>query len=177
MATVSFEELGLRERKKQRTRRTIVEVAIALFAKQGYVETTLVEISAAAEIAPSTFFNYFSSKVDIVFGLLDSSIESARVRIVGRAPEESAASAIVAWVSEDLPVIEAPYREALRLIPTVVAAVPELQEEERLRYALLEDVFAAAFARDLGESPKGLRAHVLGTIALRGILEVWKRVV
>jgi hypothetical protein len=34
-------------------------------------------------------------------------------------------------------------------------------------------VFAAAFARDLGESPKGLRAHVLGTIALRGILEVW----
>ena len=64
---------------------TIVDVATRLFDEQGYNETTLVQIADAAEIAPSTFFNYFSSKVDVVFGLIDAIVESARARILGRA--------------------------------------------------------------------------------------------
>ena len=66
MSTTS-QRPGLRERKKQRTRRTIVDVATRLFAEQGYDATTLVQIADEAEIAPSTFFNYFPAKVDIVF--------------------------------------------------------------------------------------------------------------
>ena len=78
-------QLGLRERKKKRTRHTIIDVATRLFAAQGYHETTLAQIAEVAEIAPSTFFNYFPSKVDIVFGLTDAMIDSARDRIVERA--------------------------------------------------------------------------------------------
>jgi len=57
---------GLRERKKRRTKRAIQEVALDLFEKQGFDATTVDQIAEAAEISPSTFFNYFPSKEDAV---------------------------------------------------------------------------------------------------------------
>lgn len=57
---------GLRERKKEKTRRTIQEEALKLFAAQGYEATTIDQIAEAAEISPSTFFRYFATKEDVV---------------------------------------------------------------------------------------------------------------
>ena len=87
---------------------------------------------------------------------------------------EDATHALHAWIEEDLHEVEAPYSEALREIPRIVAAVPELQAEERLRLARLEDVFAAAYARELGEGKDGMRARVMATIALHALVDVWK---
>ena len=158
--------LGLRERKKQRTRETIVDVATRLFVEQGYHQTTLAQIAKDADVAPSTFFNYFPTKVDIVFCVFDAVIDSARARIAERPEGETAMHAIAAWLREDLLDVEQPYAETLRRFPTIVESAPELVGEERLRLAQLEDVLAAGFARDLGESPDGMRARVLAAIAL-----------
>ncbi|MFD6215874.1 TetR family transcriptional regulator [Nocardia salmonicida] len=59
-------EMSLRERKKERTRRTIRVEAFRLFREQGYTETTVEQIAAAAEISPSTFFRYFPTKEQLV---------------------------------------------------------------------------------------------------------------
>lgn len=56
----------LRERKKQKTRESIQREAMRLFGEQGYEETTVEQIAAAVEISPSTFFNYFPTKEDVV---------------------------------------------------------------------------------------------------------------
>ena len=56
----------LRERKKQKTRESIQREAMRLIALQGYDETTVEQIAAAADISPSTFFNYFPTKEDVV---------------------------------------------------------------------------------------------------------------
>jgi AcrR family transcriptional regulator len=53
---------GRRERKKRQLRAHIYETARELFVKQGYEATTVAEIAQAADVAPATFFNHFSSK-------------------------------------------------------------------------------------------------------------------
>ncbi|MEY9875787.1 AcrR family transcriptional regulator [Streptacidiphilus sp. MAP12-33] len=58
--------LGLRERKKLKTRRAIRSAAFGLFRDQGYEATTVDQIAAAADVSPSTFFRYFPTKEDLV---------------------------------------------------------------------------------------------------------------
>lgn len=62
---------GLRELKKQRTRATLIDVAIHLCIQQGYDNTTVEQIAAAAGIAPRTFSRYFSNKDAVVVAILD----------------------------------------------------------------------------------------------------------
>jgi AcrR family transcriptional regulator len=58
--------IGLRERKKARTRATIQAHALRLFRGQGYDATTVQQIIDAAEVSESTFFRYFPTKCDVV---------------------------------------------------------------------------------------------------------------
>lgn len=58
--------IGLRERKKIKTRTAIREAMYRLIAEQGYDATTVEQIAEAAEVSPSTVFRYFPTKEDIV---------------------------------------------------------------------------------------------------------------
>jgi AcrR family transcriptional regulator len=58
---------SLRDRKKDRTRRTLQAEAMRLFEAKGFQATTIEEIAAAAEVAPRTFFRYFPTKEEVVF--------------------------------------------------------------------------------------------------------------
>jgi AcrR family transcriptional regulator len=58
--------VGLRERKKAKTRAAIRQHAMRLFQAQGYGATTVEQIAEAAEISPSTFFRYFPTKEAVV---------------------------------------------------------------------------------------------------------------
>lgn len=66
MGPASKEPVGLRERKKAKTRAAIQQAALSLFIKQGYESTTVEQIAAAAEVSQSTFFRYFRTKEDTV---------------------------------------------------------------------------------------------------------------
>lgn len=57
---------GLRERKKIRTRSTLIEAAAELCLKRGYDNTTVDQIAAAADVSPRTFCRYFPTKESVV---------------------------------------------------------------------------------------------------------------
>ncbi|MEU9292023.1 TetR family transcriptional regulator [Streptomyces sp. NPDC048275] len=66
MQETSAAPLGLRERKKQKTRERVRREAYRLFGEHGYEATTVDQIAEAAEISSSTFFRYFPTKEDVV---------------------------------------------------------------------------------------------------------------
>ncbi|MFI6844405.1 TetR/AcrR family transcriptional regulator [Kitasatospora sp. NBC_00085] len=73
-------DTGLRTLKKQRTRQTIADVAIALFLDRGFDQVSVAEIAAAAEVSKPTLFRYFGSKEELVLHrFADHLGEAARV--------------------------------------------------------------------------------------------------
>jgi len=68
--------MGLRELKKEKTRKMISDLATDLFIKRGYNAVTMTDVAAAAEVSVSTVFNYFPTKESLLFDLEDE-IDSA----------------------------------------------------------------------------------------------------
>ncbi|MCC9146584.1 MULTISPECIES: TetR family transcriptional regulator [unclassified Arthrobacter] len=60
--------MGLRQRTRDTVRQQIAEVALVMFDEQGFDETTVDQIAAAACMSPRSFFRYFASKEDVVLG-------------------------------------------------------------------------------------------------------------
>jgi AcrR family transcriptional regulator len=79
---------SLRERKRARTRQALVDAAISLFDRDGYEQTTVADIAAAAEVGTRTFFNYFASKEELLFPESDARVRAAIEAIEGRGPAE-----------------------------------------------------------------------------------------
>jgi AcrR family transcriptional regulator len=76
---------GRRERRTVETRERLFRAALDLFAKKGFTQTTVEDITEAADVGKGTFFNYFPSKDHILlafgemqFGKLESAVEEAR---------------------------------------------------------------------------------------------------
>src|SRR3712207_9535815 len=89
---------GLRERKKLRTRAAIHDAAMQLFAERGYHATTITDIAEAADVSRATFFSYFASKEDVVFGDAPLALEALTDALAERAPGVTTLDAVGGWL-------------------------------------------------------------------------------
>ncbi|MFD8757079.1 TetR/AcrR family transcriptional regulator [Kitasatospora sp. NPDC059577] len=91
--------MGLRERKKERTRETIADTAIRLFLDKGFDQVSITEIAEAAEVSRRTLFAYFPTKEDLVLHrFADHENEAARTvraRPAGQPPLEALRAALL----------------------------------------------------------------------------------
>ncbi|TDD25528.1 TetR/AcrR family transcriptional regulator [Nonomuraea diastatica] len=89
-----------RERKKRETRQRIVMVAIKLFEEQGYEQTTMAQIAAAADVDPKTFSNYFRSKDEVLWVGTERDFDVLFRAIAERRPEEGPGEVLARMVQE-----------------------------------------------------------------------------
>jgi AcrR family transcriptional regulator len=84
-----------RERKKLETRQALEQAALRLFAERGYEQTTVEDIAEAADVAVRTFFRYFSSKQDVLFGdVVKDRVSRLRVELTARPRDETPITSI-----------------------------------------------------------------------------------
>ncbi|MEI3845033.1 MULTISPECIES: TetR family transcriptional regulator [unclassified Microbacterium] len=79
-------------RPKASSRETIAEAACELFLEQGYEQTSIVDISRRAGVSRSSFFNYFSSKSDVLWAGLDERLAEFERRIATDGSTDAAAA-------------------------------------------------------------------------------------
>jgi AcrR family transcriptional regulator len=171
MATMS-----LRERKKAATRRQLMTVALHLFEKQGFDNTTVDEIAAAAEFAPRTFFRYFPRKEDVLFADHTELVALIRDTLATRSADESVIDALRRAILTGLEKIVADpslFLTRARLAPSVPAA----QAHSRYLDADYEKVIAEAVAASRNCDPAtDLQARVIAKAAWsanRAAREIW----
>ena len=76
-----------RKRRSAELRERLFRAALALFAKKGYAETTVKDITEAADVGKGTFFNYFPSKEHVLLGFAE--MQLGKLEIVVREIRES----------------------------------------------------------------------------------------
>lgn len=166
MPSVHEQPLGLRERKKARTRAAIQSHALRLFAAKGYDETTVEEIADAAEVSQSTFFRYFPTKEDVV--LLDRFDPLMLEAFAAQPPELSPIAALRAAMRSVLGSLPEGEREQERLRGRLTFSVPELRARALDQIAGTMQVFNEAMAVRVGRSADDAAVRTL-TGALIGV--------
>jgi AcrR family transcriptional regulator len=79
---------GLRQRKKDSSRRAIEDAAWELFAERGYEDTSINDIAERANVAPRTFFRYFPTKEAVLYPQFEELLRLVREEFRRRPADE-----------------------------------------------------------------------------------------
>jgi AcrR family transcriptional regulator len=157
-------ELGLRERKKLRTRQLIADTARRMFVERGFDAVPVSAVARAAEVSEATVFNYFPTKEDLVFQGMEAFEDELLAAVRARAAGESITAAFFRFALEPRGLLAAENKEAgnyLADIAKMIAASPALQSRRREILARYTASLAALIAEDTGAGPDDLRPSVV----------------
>lgn len=171
---------GRRERKKIETRRALRQAALRLFAERGYDETTVEDITEAADVAVRTFFRYFRSKHDVLVGEIAELSVRLRHRLDARPPDElpmvAVRTAVCGLVSGMVAAREFD-RESLLLQARLIEEEPELYTANVEVHQCFDQVIANFVAGRTGGHPsRDLLPRLIGSLtatAMQTALSVW----
>ena len=162
--------IGLRERKKIRTRAAIRDNAMRLFREQGFAATTVDQIAEAADVSPSTFFRYFPNKDAVA---LTDDIDDLMIAAVRGAPDGLGAMATLRYgfetaLGEMTDEAIAFEQERQRLI----SSVPELRTAMVDGFKHNVDLIRMLMAERTGADPESLEMRVFAGAVIGAMLAV-----
>ncbi|MEX0755510.1 MAG: TetR family transcriptional regulator [Actinomycetota bacterium] len=150
---------GLRQMKKERTRRRIADAAIALLEERGYEAATVELIAAQAEVSVTTFFRYFESKEDAFLSTVSTIQRKIERGLEQRPPDVPLLTVLRGVITDVIRDAPKPARDRVRF--RKLDEVPQLHDRMREHEDRMQNVFAAAFAQELEESADDLRPQML----------------
>jgi len=166
-----------RLRRMQRGRRELALVALQQYEKRGFAATTVEEIAAAADYAPSTFYRHFGTKENAVFYDIDERLTSYRA-LVEDPPAHGQAWARVREVLLDNAVYWMESDTEFALARTRLCHKEPALYTRFLDYcAQVEDIVRSVLAADHGKDPDDdIASGVVAGAAVaawRTALRVW----
>lgn len=155
-------ETGLVDGPREGTRARIERAALDLFTRYGFERVTIDEVAEVAGISRRTYFRYFATKADAVWGDFSGHVDRLaallRTTGTGQAVLPSICDAYVEvndYAPRDLPLL----RQRMQLILTE----PALQAHSQVRYADVDRVVAEYVAQRTGTEPGELLARLVAT--------------
>jgi AcrR family transcriptional regulator len=150
--------LGLRERKKIKTRQAIRREAFRLIDENGYAATTVEQIADAAEVSPSTFFRYFPSKESLLLADdLDPLILAALDAQPPDLPPTQAIRRAYAAAMAQLPADQLEFESTRQRL---MFSIPELKAAMYDEYYRTINVMAEAIGRRIGRPASDFEVRV-----------------
>ena len=154
---------GLRDRKKQKTRLAIQDAALELFIEQGFEATTVEQIAALAEVSTATFFRYFKTKGEVIFGGEGYRVELLDRAILSRPPTEDDLQAVrhalrIEWVPSLDPTRVMRQTRAARTSPLLRGLSQDLGEA-------WQNVISTALAKRHGRAASDRRCQLVASVA------------
>ena len=147
-------------RRRVTSRAELEQVAFDLFAANGFEQTTVEDIAAAAGIGRRTFFRYFPSKNDIPWGMFEVELERMRARLKACPRDVHLMDAIrVALV--DFNKVEPAQIPRHRRRMELILRVPALLAHSTLRFAAWRDVVAEFVGERTGQRPDSLAPQAI----------------
>jgi AcrR family transcriptional regulator len=162
----------LRSQHTEATRRAVLASARSLFGREGYAQTSVGEVAAAARVTKGAVYHHFASK-DALFRAVHAEVEAeAQARAAGAMdPEASPIDQIVAGVNAYL---DAALDEEIRRItlidgPALLGLEPDLPADQQASHARVRSFIASAVARGqiIDLDPEVL-TRLIGGLALQG---------
>lgn len=163
-------QLGLRERKKIKTRTAIRDATYALIREQGYDATTIEQIAERAEVSPSTVFRYFPTKEDIV---LTDEYDPILLEELRKRPADEPWMQSLRYVMK-LAVTAATREdpEAIRLRSHLLVQVPAVRSRMLESMSVTGRMLAQAVAERTGRPRDSFEARVFTMSLIGGLAEI-----
>jgi AcrR family transcriptional regulator len=168
--SADLSQLGLRERKKIRTRTAIRTATYALVREQGYDATTVEQIAERAEVSPSTVFRYFPAKEDIV--LTDEFAPVLLAEIRERPADEPWPRTLRQVMTKAVALALEEDPEILRLRSRLMAQVPAVRSRLLETMSVTGRMLTEAIAERTGQDPGGLELRVHTMSLVGGLTEI-----
>lgn len=167
---------GRRERRRREIRDRLYRAALALFAERGYAETTVEDITEAADVGKGTFFNYFPSKEHVL-----ATFGSERIAFIETALEKAKKGPVLPVLRKmtaDLASHCADSPALLRAIYAAHSACEPVRAELRRRLLISRRLMTEIFtcAQNRGEVRRDIPAAELARltqIVLFGVALAW----
>jgi AcrR family transcriptional regulator len=164
-------QLGLRERKKIKTRTAIRDATYALIEEQGYDATTVEQIAERAEVSPSTVFRYFPTKEDIV--LTDEYDPVMLDELLARPADEPWMESVRHILHRALDLSAVDY-EITRLRAHLMIQVPAVRARMMESMSVTGRLLSGAIAERTGRDADDLEVRVRTMSLIGGLTEMYQ---